>query len=134
MTSPGTIPALAELFPATGEWTESDYFPLSERGRLVELSGGNIEVLPLPTYFHQLILMRLSFALHAFVTANQLGRVCFAPLPVRLWPGKVREPDLVFMAAEHADRIGKYWGVPDLAVEILPEGTEQKDRDRKSVV
>ena len=128
MTSPAP---LLELFPAPGEWSEDDYFPLSDRGRLVELSDGNVEVLPLPTYFHQLILLRLSFALHAFVMARKLGRVCFAPLPVRLWPGKIREPDLMFMSAAHADRIGKYWGVPDLAVEIISEGTEKNDRQIK---
>jgi Uma2 family endonuclease len=40
-------------------------------------------------------------------------------LPVELWSGKIREPDLMFMSAAHASRIGVYWGVPDLAVEIL---------------
>ena len=122
---------LLELFPAPGEWTEADYFPLTDRGRLVELSNGNIEVLPLPTDFHQLILLRLSCELYGFVVARKLGRVCFAPLPVLLWPGKIREPDLMFMAAAHADRIEKYWGVPDLAVEILSEGTERNDRQIK---
>lgn len=120
-----------ELLPAPGEWQESDYFLFSERGRLVELSDGNIEVLDLPVYFHQLILLRLSFLLHAFVEAQKLGRVCFAPLPVRLWPGKIREPDLMFMAAANAGRIGAYWGVPDLAVEILSPSTELKDRTTK---
>ncbi|HEY3739044.1 MAG TPA: Uma2 family endonuclease [Bryobacteraceae bacterium] len=122
---------LLELLPGPGEWTESDYFPLSERGRLVELSDGNIEVLPRPTDFHQLILLRLAFELHAFVMAHQLGQVRFAPLPVRLWPGKIREPDLMFMATAHADRIGNYWGVPDLAVEIVSEGMERHDRQIK---
>jgi Uma2 family endonuclease len=50
---------------------------------------------------------------------------------VRLWPGKIREPDLVFMSTGHLDRIGKYWGVPDLAVEIISEGTEFQDREVK---
>jgi Uma2 family endonuclease len=122
---------LSELFPAPGEWTEADYFPLSERGRLVELSNGQVEVIELPTNFHQLLLLRLSFALHAFVSASRLGHVRFAPLPVRLWPGKVREPDLIYMSAAHADRIGRYWGAPDLAVEILSKGTEHKDRETK---
>ena len=120
-----------DLSPAQGEWSEADYFPFSDCGRLVELSDGNVEILPVPTYFHQLILLRLSTALHIFVLARQMGYVCFAPLPIRLWPGKIREPDLMFMAAGHEDRIGKYWGVPDLAVEILSEGHEQKDRQVK---
>lgn len=131
MTSPAPISPIATLFPAPGEWTEDDYFPLADRGRLVELSDGSIEVLPLPTDFHQLILLRLSTALHLFVSANQLGQVRFAPLPVRLWAGKIREPDLMFMAASHADRIGRYWNAPDLAVEILSEGTENNDRQVK---
>lgn len=122
---------ILQLLPSPGEWTEAAYFPLSDQGRLVELSEGNIEVLPLPTDFHQLILLRLSLALHLFVSTRRLGQVRFAPLPVRLWPGKVREPDLMFMSREHQDRIGRYWGVPDLAVEILSEGTEHKDREIK---
>ena len=128
-TAPFSIPL--DLLPAPGEWQELDYFPLSERGRLVELSDGNIEVLDLPAYFHQLILLRLSFLLHAFVEARKLGHVCFAPLPVRLWPGKIREPDLMFMSAANTGRIGEYWGVPDLAVEILSPSTELKDRTIK---
>jgi Uma2 family endonuclease len=133
MISSATSSGLMELFPAAGEWTEADYFPLSERGRLVELSDGEVEIIELPTDYHQLILLRLSFALHAFVSAAKLGQVRFAPLPVRLWPGKIREPDLVYMSASHSDRIGRFWGVPDLAVEILSESTGQKDREIKRV-
>ena len=122
---------ILELFPSPGEWTEADYFPLSDRGRMVELSNGDVEVLPLPTDFHQLILLRLTSSLYAFVLLHRLGQIRFAPLPVRLWEGKVREPDFMFMSAAHADRIGTYWGVPDLVGEILSEGTEQKDRETK---
>ena len=120
-----------DLLPAAGEWTEADYYPLSERERLVELSDGNIEVIELPTWFHQLILMRLFRALDGFVSQHKLGWIVFAPLPIRLWPGKIREPDLMFMSAAHRDRIGTYWGVPDLAVEILSPSTAMKDREVK---
>ncbi|MFQ5794087.1 MAG: hypothetical protein ACE5JP_03445 [Candidatus Bipolaricaulia bacterium] len=37
---------------------------------------------------------------------NNLGEVHIVPLPVRLWPGKIREPDIFFIAKEHADRVG----------------------------
>ena len=131
MASTGSFPAVVDLLPAPGEWTEAEYYPFSEQGRLVELSDRNLEVLDPPGDVHQLILLRRSFALHAFVTANKLGRVCFAPLPIRLWSGKVREPDLMFMSAAHTSRIGNYWGVPDLAVEILSPGTAHKDREIK---
>jgi Uma2 family endonuclease len=97
----------------------ASYYAISELGGVVELSDGKLEFSDPPTFFHQRILLRLSVALHAFVTARKLGEVCFGPLPVELWSGKIREPDLMFMSAAHASRIGVYWGVPDLAVEIL---------------
>jgi Uma2 family endonuclease len=122
-----------DVLPAAGEWTEADYYPLSERGRLVELSDGNIEVIELPTWFHQIILLRLAMAIKPFVSLHRLGWICFAPVPVQLWPGKIREPDLVFISSAHADRIGRYLGVPDLAVEILSPSTASKDREVKRI-
>ena len=115
-----------------GRWTEADYFPFSERGRLVELSDGNLEVIDPPNDFHQLILLRLAMWLQTFMSEHKLGKVRFAPLPVRLWNGKIREPDLMFMSAEHASaRVAEHWGVPDLAVEIISEGSAYKDREVK---
>ncbi len=73
-----------------------------------------------------------------YVERHGLGEVAVAPLRTRLWPGKFREPDIIFMSAEHSDRIGEdYWGVPDLAVEVISprtersRGTEQIDRSEK---
>lgn len=126
-----SLAAIAELLPGPGEWTEADYYPLSDRGRLVELCDGDIEVLPLPNDFHQLLLGRLFLALNAYVTLHRVGRIRFAPLPVKLWLGTIREPDLMFMSTAHLDRVGKYWGVPDLAVEIVSEGGEARDRKVK---
>jgi Uma2 family endonuclease len=107
------------------------YYEISELGGVVELSDGKLEFSDPPTDVHQRILLHLSVALHTFVTAKDLGQVCFGPLPVTLWPGKIREPDLMFMSTAHASRIGVYWGVPDLAVEILSPGTAHKDREIK---
>ena len=123
---------IADLFPNPGQWTEGEYLDVSDRGQLVELSDGNIEILPMPNYFHQLISGRLFAALLAFIDQHKLGAICYSPLPVRLWPGKMREPDLMFMSAAHADRIQtQYWGVPDLAIEIISPGTETIDRETK---
>ena len=109
----------------------ADYYAISELGRVVELSDGNVEFSDPPTCVHQRILLRLSVALHTFVTARKLGEVCFGPLPVELWSGKIREPDLMFVSTAHASRIGVYLGVPDLAVEILSPGSVYKDREVK---
>jgi Uma2 family endonuclease len=123
--------AVAELFPPPGQWSEEDYLAL-ETNRIVELSEGTLEVLEMPNDFHQLVVVRLIAALYAFVTAHKLGRVRVAPLRVRLWPGKFREPDLVFMAERRRDRIHKkYWDVPDLVVEVISSDDPARDRVRK---
>lgn len=124
--------AVAELFPPQGEWTESDYFALPDTNRYVELSEGRLIMPPHPTYRHQEALKRLFLQLHAFVEEHDLGVVEVAPLPVRLWPGKIREPDILFIAKEHTDRIGEQaCGVPDLVVEVLSPATRETDRGEK---
>ena len=126
---PALTRAVAELFPAQGEWTEEEYLALPDTNRIIELSDGKVEVVEMPTDPHQLTVVRLVYFVMAFLTTRKLGRLRTAPLRVRLWPGKFREPDLVFMSAEHANRIGvEYWGVPDLVVEVHSPGTRRLDR------
>lgn len=118
---------VAHLFPTQGTWSVADYLAL-DTNHLVELSDGRLEVLPMPTERHQVIVASLYDALRAFVVARGLGRVLFAPLRIELWEGKFREPDLVFLLAEHADRRGdKYWRGADLVMEVVSE--DDPDRD-----
>ncbi len=87
---------------------------------------------PHPTYAHQTALQNLFLQLNEFVESRQLGVVRFAPLPVRLWPGEIREPDIFFISKEHHDRIGEQaCGVPDLVVEVLSPATREADRGEK---
>ncbi len=61
-----------------------------------------------------------------------MGTVRLGPLPVRLWPGKIREPDILFVAREHSDRIDeRVYGPPDLVVEVLSPSTRRADRHEK---
>jgi len=123
---------VAELYPPQGQWTEEDYFSLPDTNRIVELSEGRLIMAPHPTYSHQTALQNLFLKLEAFVREKELGVVRFAPLPVRLWPGKIREPDIFFIAKEHEDRLGeRVCGVPDLAVEVISPGTRRIDRGEK---
>jgi len=123
---------VAELFPPQGQWTEREYFSLPETNRYLELSEGRLIMPPHPTFAHQTALQNLFLRLHSFVESRQLGIVRFAPLPVRLWPGKIREPDIFFIAKEHAERIGeRVCGVPDLVVEVLSPATRETDRGEK---
>lgn len=123
---------VADLYPAQGEWTEDDYFSLPDTNRYVELSEGRIIMPPYPTNRHQAAVMELAFRLRTFVLEKGLGIVRITPLPVRLWPGKIREPDIFFLSKEHSERAGEQvYGVPDLVIEVLSPGTEQVDRGEK---
>ncbi len=125
---------VAYLFPAQGTWTEGEYLDLPGN-RLVELSNGFLEVLPMPTMSHQMIVAAFYEALVAFVRLGGLGTVLFAGLRVRLWKGKIREPDVVFMLAAHADRMGEeYWQGADLAMEVVSGSKEDRERDLKTKV
>jgi Uma2 family endonuclease len=122
---------VAHLFPAQGTWSEEEYLELNSN-RLVEFSHGNIEVLTMPTTSHQFIVAYVYQIVWTFVTTHKLGKVLFAPLRVRLWPGKYREPDLVFMAAEHAARIGEqFWEGADLVMEVVSDDDRRRDLDTK---
>lgn len=53
-----------------------------------------------------------------------------APLPTRLFPGTVREPDLLYVSPEHFPTdIRGYPDKIDLAVEIVSSGLEARKRD-----
>lgn len=119
---------IALLFPSQGEWTEDDYLALDTR-RLIELSEGCLEVLPMPTVLHQLLVKFLAGLLDAHVKAHALGVVLFAPLPVRLWSGKIREPDIVFLRPGRITN-PRYPPVgADLVMEVVSEGEENRARD-----
>jgi len=134
MTQPGEeiSQELLRLFPRQGEWTEADYFNLPETNRIVELSKGRLIITPSPTDQHQKILVKLSFFIYSYLLDNNLGEFRCSPLDVRLYHNTIRQPDIVFMSDKHKDRITeKYWGVPDLAMEILSESTAKEDRTEK---
>jgi Uma2 family endonuclease len=120
---------IAYLFPNQGNWSEEDYLALNGNS-LVEFSDGFLEVLPMPTTSHQLLVLHLYGLLLAFTSAGGLGTVVVAPLRVRLWRGKFREPDVVFMRAEHADRIGEeFWKGADLVMQVVSHDEEDRRRD-----
>jgi len=122
---------VARLFPPRGEWTEETYLSLPDTRR-VELSGGCLEFLPMPTEDHQLIAAFLYEALAQFVRSRRLGTVLFMGIPVRTATGEFREPDVVFMMRENAHRrLGKYWDGADLVMEVVSPARRDRDLVRK---
>jgi Uma2 family endonuclease len=124
---------VARLFPARGEWSEGEYLSLPTERR-VELSDGCLEILPLPTELHQDLVVFLFGLLTSYVNARRLGKALPGGHPVRLWAGKMREPDVQFMKAEHAHRRkGSHWEGADLVMEIVsPEGRHRDLQTKRS--
>jgi Uma2 family endonuclease len=117
------------LFPNQGHWTETEYLAL-HTNRLIELSDGCLEVLPMPTPFHQFIVQFLYELLHAHVRTSRIaGYVFVAPLRVRLWPDKIREPDVVFVAPNRIHSVHEPPDGADLAMEVVSGTADDRKRD-----
>jgi len=128
-TDPRPTWEVAHLFPLQGQWSESDFLEL-HTSRMVELSGGKLKVLPTPSWLHQLIVRYLVAALDRHIAAGAGGTVLFAPLPVRLFPGTIREPDVLYFLPDN--RPSDPRGYPDrvdLVMEVVSPGVESRQRD-----
>ncbi len=123
---------ILSLDPLQGHWTEEQYLLLTDQTiRLLEFSDGSIEVLPMPTEEHQNISQFLFLAFLAFLRRIG-GKVYYAPLRLRVLPGKFREPDLLLVRdANDPRRQNRYWLGADLVVEIVsPDNPARDTRDK----
>jgi Uma2 family endonuclease len=122
---------IARLYPPQGGWSEDDYLSVALHEKwLIEYTDGCIEVLPMPTIEHQLILKFLLKALEAFTEPQNLGVVLFAPLPVKTFARKYREPDLIFNFAEnHAKQGRDFYVSADLVMEVVSKDKQSRERD-----
>ncbi|MCB0073390.1 MAG: Uma2 family endonuclease [Caldilineaceae bacterium] len=117
---------VALLFPAQGAWSVDDYLAL-DTNRLVEFSHGRIEVLPMPSDKHQAI-VGLLYVLFLEFAHRIGGSIRMAPMRMRLWPEKIREPDLLFLAdADDPRRQEDFWTGADLVVEVVSPDDPRRD-------
>jgi Uma2 family endonuclease len=117
-----------DLLPLQGLWTEEQYLRLTDQtNRFIEFTEGSVEVLPMPTRKHQAI---SRFLFLAFLTYVQRlgGTVFYAPLRVRVAPGRFREPDLVLLLDVNDPRNqNAFWLGADLVVEIISPDYVERD-------
>jgi Uma2 family endonuclease len=121
-------------FPLQGDWTEADYLALEANfgNRMVELANGRLEVLPMPSLKHQRIARWMANQMDAFIMPRKLGEVATAPLPVRLFRGQIREPDILFFEKWRiVDAETKPLDGADLVMEIPSPGAKNRERDFK---
>lgn len=119
---------VATLFPVQGQWTEAEYLALNTN-RIVELVDGCLEIHPMAAPWHQRIVKYLLYLLNDFVTTRMLGEVLFAPLPVWLWAGQMREPDLIYFASGRIKDDKEPPRGADLAMEVVSDGPKDRERD-----
>lgn len=127
-TTTATAPLTLDLDLIQGLWTTEQYLRLTDYSRmLVEFTDGKLEVLPVPTYRHQIISQFLLFALHTFLQPRG-GRVMYAPLRLQIREGKFREPDLLAVRDVHDPRCqNDYWRGADLVIEIVSADNPERD-------
>jgi Uma2 family endonuclease len=123
---------LLELLPEQGTWSDDDYLWLTDHTtRLVELSDGFLEPLPMPTDKHQSILELLFLLFHGFLRPRG-GKVHVAPMRLRLRSGKFREPDLLLLLnAKDPRRQNRFWTGADLVLEVVSKDNPERDLIQK---
>ena len=116
-----------EVFPQ-GCWGDDAYLWLTDHTRrLVELTDGYLEILPMPSRGHQRILAFLFSAFRAFLRPAG-GEVLFAPLRLRIRQGKFREPDLLVVRDARDARSGdRFWTGADAVVEVVSPDSPERD-------
>jgi Uma2 family endonuclease len=129
----GDVPARrVRLRPYPGTATEQDVIDLRERERLLyELVDGTLVEKGMG-YPESLLAMYLGSLITSFVIRHRLGVVAGEAGMMRLWPGRVRIPDLSFASWERLPN--RRWPnkpiadfAPDLAVEVLSKSNTRRE-------
>ena len=127
-TQDQTDELVLEILPVQGQWSGDDYLWLTDHTpRLVELSDGYIEELPMPTDQHQTIVLYLYELLAAFLRPLG-GKILVAPLRLKIRERTFREPDIVLLrSADDPRRQNQFWLGADMVVEIVSPDNPERD-------
>ena len=133
----GISPSRVVIRPAPGTATEQDVLRLLEapRKRLCELIDGVLVEKPMG-WRESLLAGFIIESLRVFVRPRKLGLVATPDGTIRLWPGRVRIPDVAFIGWDRLpgrrvpdQPIPEI--APDIAVEILSESNTKKEMEIK---
>ena len=121
-----------DLGALQGLWTAEQYLKLTDQtNRLIEFADGSVEVLPMPTRTHQVILALLYELFVGFIRPRG-GKVLFAPLRLQVRPSTYREPDLLLLLDANDPRNqNAFWLGADLVVEIVSPDHMERDTSIK---
>lgn len=121
---------LAESYSRQGEWTEQAYLSLPS-DVLADLVDGCLEFRNMPTWVHAWIVDWLHDRLKSLVRSQRLGFTGTDHARVRTTPERIREPDIVWIAAEQLPDPKKPSNGARLVIEGVSEGERDQKRDRE---
>jgi len=99
--------------------------------RVTEWIDGEVIVFVPGSKLHQDIVGFLYVLLSWYARVEDLGSVIVAPFEMRLFGRVSREPDIIFVAREHAVRLAdgkRLDGAADLAIEVISPDSVTRDR------
>lgn len=112
-----------------------EYLALEDDGHRYELIDGVVCISPSPSPLHSEILLLIAFEIGAYLRSNPIGKVFNdqgVPLKSVRHGDIVYQPDIVFLSADKADRIGNHIAdLPDLVVEIVSPSSRRMDNETK---
>jgi len=122
---------IGEISPLPTKMTYEEFLAWADEDTLAEWVDGEVVMYTPASKRHQDIADFLTSVMRAFVEQHKLGIVLSAPFQMKLEHG--REPDLLFVAWEHAGRLQETYldGPADLVVEIVSPESAGRDRGEK---
>lgn len=115
------------------KFTYQDLLTAPDDGNRYEIFEGELIVTPSPTVKHQNALANLFFIIGNHIRESKLGKFLSAPMDVYFDEETVVEPDLLFISKDrlHILEERRIKGAPDLIIEILSQGTSERDHGFK---
>lgn len=131
-----TQPIDAPRQPPSGKLTYEEFLDWCDEDTLAEWVDGEVVMTSPASLAHQSLVRFLLVLMHTIAEHYGLGVVIPAPFQMRLHdPRRGREPDILFVAREHLDRLRPTYldGPADLVVEITSPESFSRDRGDKFV-
>jgi Uma2 family endonuclease len=122
--------------PPKEKMTFEEFLAWCDEDTWAEWVGGEVQMVSPASKHHQDLGRFLMMVLTGYVRKHGLGEVIPAPFTMRLLNvPSGREPDLLFVTAEHLDRLRETYldGAADLVVEIVSPSSIGRDRGDKFV-
>jgi Uma2 family endonuclease len=114
--------------------TYEEFLEWCDEDTLAEWVDGQVLMTSPASEPHQTIVGFLIQVFGIYIIQRDLGRVLCAPFQMKLaLPRSGREPDIIFIAKEHLDRLKHTYldGPADLAVEVTSPESRLRDRGEK---